>query len=226
MIVDEITLEGGLARSTRFALAAEAFAHTAAYDAAVAGWFAGREDDDALPSFVGLALEKVGDLRYGENPHQRGALYAEAAGAGPARRGRGPPGQGDVVQQLARRRGRTVARGRAAAGRRRHREAQQPVRRGRGSIARGLVPARVRVRHGERVRRDRRVPRRGRRRRRRGHARGLHRGRGGARVHPRGPRRLRRTRQPPRRARRRCPPAPASTCDRCRAARSCRTGTS
>jgi phosphoribosylaminoimidazolecarboxamide formyltransferase / IMP cyclohydrolase len=83
MIVDEITLEGGLARSTRFALAAEAFAHTAAYDAAVAGWFAGREDDDVLPPFVGLALEKVGDLRYGENPHQRGALYAEAAGAGP-----------------------------------------------------------------------------------------------------------------------------------------------
>jgi phosphoribosylaminoimidazolecarboxamide formyltransferase/IMP cyclohydrolase len=83
MIVDEIALEGGLARSTRFALAAEAFAHTAAYDAAVAGWFAGREDDDVLPPFVGLALEKVGDLRYGENPHQRGALYAEAAGAGP-----------------------------------------------------------------------------------------------------------------------------------------------
>jgi phosphoribosylaminoimidazolecarboxamide formyltransferase/IMP cyclohydrolase len=63
MVVDEVKLEGGLARSTRFALAAEAFAHTAAYDAAVAGWFAGREDDDALPGFVGLALEKVADLR-------------------------------------------------------------------------------------------------------------------------------------------------------------------
>jgi phosphoribosylaminoimidazolecarboxamide formyltransferase/IMP cyclohydrolase len=83
MVLDELSLEGGLTRSTRFALAAEAFAHTAAYDAAVAGWFAGREDDDALPAFVGLALEKAGDLRYGENPHQRGALYAEAAGPGP-----------------------------------------------------------------------------------------------------------------------------------------------
>ncbi|MEP6476555.1 MAG: bifunctional phosphoribosylaminoimidazolecarboxamide formyltransferase/IMP cyclohydrolase [Actinomycetota bacterium] len=83
MVLDELRLEGGLTRSTRFALAAEAYAHTAAYDAAVAAWFARRADDDALPVFVGLALEKVADLRYGENPHQRGALYREAAGPGP-----------------------------------------------------------------------------------------------------------------------------------------------
>jgi phosphoribosylaminoimidazolecarboxamide formyltransferase/IMP cyclohydrolase len=80
-IIDEIASEGGLTRATRFALATEAFAHTAAYDAAVASWFAGREGD-ALPTFVGLAYEKVTDLRYGENPHQRGALYREAAGPG------------------------------------------------------------------------------------------------------------------------------------------------
>jgi phosphoribosylaminoimidazolecarboxamide formyltransferase / IMP cyclohydrolase len=79
-VLEELRREGGLTRETRRALAAEAFAHTAAYDAAVAGWFASR--DEALPGFVGLALEKVADLRYGENPHQRGALYAEAAGAG------------------------------------------------------------------------------------------------------------------------------------------------
>jgi phosphoribosylaminoimidazolecarboxamide formyltransferase / IMP cyclohydrolase len=83
MVLDELRLEGGLTRSTRFALAAEAFAHTAAYDAAVAGWFAARAGDDALPVFVGLAFEKVDDLRYGENPHQRGGLYREAAGPGP-----------------------------------------------------------------------------------------------------------------------------------------------
>jgi phosphoribosylaminoimidazolecarboxamide formyltransferase/IMP cyclohydrolase len=47
----------------------------------VAGWFAAREG--GLPSFVGLALRKVEDLRYGENPHQRGALYEDMAGAGP-----------------------------------------------------------------------------------------------------------------------------------------------
>ncbi len=83
IVLDELRLEGGLTRSTRFALASEAYAHTAAYDAAVASWFAHRTDDDTLPSFVGLALEKADDLRYGENPHQRGALYREMAGPGP-----------------------------------------------------------------------------------------------------------------------------------------------
>ena len=83
-ILAEIDAEGGVTRATRRTLAAAAFAHTAAYDAAVASWFAehGDGDDDALPGFVGLAYEKVGDLRYGENPHQRGGLYREAATAG------------------------------------------------------------------------------------------------------------------------------------------------
>ncbi len=84
MVLDEIRLEGGITRATRFALAAEAYAHTAAYDAAVAGWFATQHSDGGhLPGFVGMALEKVADLRYGENPHQRGAVYAEVGGAGP-----------------------------------------------------------------------------------------------------------------------------------------------
>ena len=83
MVLQELELESGITRATRFALAAEAFAHTAAYDAAVAGWFAGQQAEaNELPGFVGLALEKVTDLRYGENPHQRGALYSEAAGPG------------------------------------------------------------------------------------------------------------------------------------------------
>jgi phosphoribosylaminoimidazolecarboxamide formyltransferase / IMP cyclohydrolase len=80
-IVQELRREGGLTRETRWQLAGEAFSHTAAYDAAVAGWFAALEG--GLPSFVGLALRKVEDLRYGENPHQRGALYEDMAGAGP-----------------------------------------------------------------------------------------------------------------------------------------------
>ncbi len=83
MVLDEIRLEGGLTRATRLGLATEAFAHTAAYDAAVAGWFSSQaQSPEELPAFVGLALEKVSDLRYGENPHQRGALYREAAGPG------------------------------------------------------------------------------------------------------------------------------------------------
>jgi phosphoribosylaminoimidazolecarboxamide formyltransferase/IMP cyclohydrolase len=80
-VLAELRAHGALSLDVRRALAAEAFAHTAAYDAAVASWFASG-DGGAMPSFVGLALEKVEDLRYGENPHQRGALYAEAAGPG------------------------------------------------------------------------------------------------------------------------------------------------
>ncbi|GIU99998.1 MAG: bifunctional purine biosynthesis protein PurH [Actinomycetota bacterium] len=78
-ILEAIDRDGGLSLELRRELAAEAFAHTAAYDAAVAGWFASGE---GLPSFVGLAYRKVQDLRYGENPHQRGALYAETGGPG------------------------------------------------------------------------------------------------------------------------------------------------
>jgi phosphoribosylaminoimidazolecarboxamide formyltransferase / IMP cyclohydrolase len=79
-VLDAIGDEGGLSIEMRRALAAEAFAHTAAYDAAVAGWF--DKDDVAMPAFVGLAFDKVTDLRYGENPHQRGALYRASGGPG------------------------------------------------------------------------------------------------------------------------------------------------
>lgn len=81
-ILVEIRDSGGVSYDTRKELAAEAYAHTAAYDVAIAGWFA-RRSTDGLPAFAGMALEKVEDLRYGENPHQRGALYRDAAGPGP-----------------------------------------------------------------------------------------------------------------------------------------------
>jgi phosphoribosylaminoimidazolecarboxamide formyltransferase / IMP cyclohydrolase len=74
-ILEELGNRGDLAPSTRRELASEAFAHTAAYEASIAGWFADRE---AFPRRVVLSLEKVEDLPYGENPHQRAALYAEA----------------------------------------------------------------------------------------------------------------------------------------------------
>jgi phosphoribosylaminoimidazolecarboxamide formyltransferase/IMP cyclohydrolase len=82
-ITEELRERGGLSRPTRLALAAAGFAHTAAYDAAVATWFAGETSPQDLPGFVGAAFERVGALRYGENPHQRGALYRDAAGPGP-----------------------------------------------------------------------------------------------------------------------------------------------
>ena len=93
-ILEEIRRDGGLGHDTRARLAAAAFAHTAAYDAAVAGWFAARRAGDTLPAFVGVALEKISDLRYGENPHQRGALYRDVAGL----RDAGPLGGARVLQ--------------------------------------------------------------------------------------------------------------------------------
>jgi phosphoribosylaminoimidazolecarboxamide formyltransferase/IMP cyclohydrolase len=96
-ILEELRGRGGLSRDTRERLAAAAFAHTAAYDAAVAGWFAERRSEEGLPEFVGLAFEKVGDLRYGENPHQRGALYRETSGQS-SDAGSGPLGGARVLQ--------------------------------------------------------------------------------------------------------------------------------
>jgi phosphoribosylaminoimidazolecarboxamide formyltransferase/IMP cyclohydrolase len=92
-ILEEFRGRGGLARDTRERLAAAAFAHTAAYDAAVAGWFAERAATE-MPGFVALAFEKIGDLRYGENPHQRGALYRDTAGGATS----GPLGGAKVLQ--------------------------------------------------------------------------------------------------------------------------------
>ena len=81
--------EGGFDLKTRQRLAAKAYAHTAAYDTAVASWTASQfldEDGDGVidwPAYAGVALQRAEVLRYGENPHQQAALYVdEAAPAG------------------------------------------------------------------------------------------------------------------------------------------------
>ena len=66
---------GGLDLPDRRRFAAKAFQHTASYDTAVAGYL--RDESEELPPKLTIALEKRSDLRYGENPHQRGALYAQ-----------------------------------------------------------------------------------------------------------------------------------------------------
>ncbi|GAA4417427.1 bifunctional phosphoribosylaminoimidazolecarboxamide formyltransferase/IMP cyclohydrolase [Georgenia halophila] len=73
---------GGFTLDQRKQLAAEAFAHTAAYDVAVANWFAGSYvgAEDGWPDFVGETWDKGEALRYGENPHQAAALYRDTAG--------------------------------------------------------------------------------------------------------------------------------------------------
>jgi phosphoribosylaminoimidazolecarboxamide formyltransferase / IMP cyclohydrolase len=68
---------GEIAATTRHWLANEAFAQTARYDAAISGWF-GASYDEEFPEHLAVAYEKVLDLSYGENPHQRAALYSEA----------------------------------------------------------------------------------------------------------------------------------------------------
>ncbi len=74
-VLDELEETGELSAATRHWLANEAFAYTARYDAAISRWFARRYEQ--LPSHWVTAWEKELDLSYGENPHQRAALYVE-----------------------------------------------------------------------------------------------------------------------------------------------------
>ena len=77
-VLDELRSEGALTAPTRHRLARTAFAHTAAYDAAIVTWFDESGDEAALPASIHLALELAQPLRYGENPHQQGARYRQA----------------------------------------------------------------------------------------------------------------------------------------------------
>ncbi len=72
-VLDELRREGAVSLATRRALARKAFAHTSAYDAAIAAWLT--DDTDVLPETLSLALDRAQELRYGENPHQAGARY-------------------------------------------------------------------------------------------------------------------------------------------------------
>jgi phosphoribosylaminoimidazolecarboxamide formyltransferase / IMP cyclohydrolase len=74
-LLAELRAHGEIGIPTRRELAAEAFAHTAAYEASIAAWFSDRE---SFPDRLIVSLEKARDLAYGENPHQRAAYYAEA----------------------------------------------------------------------------------------------------------------------------------------------------
>ncbi|WP_086843512.1 bifunctional phosphoribosylaminoimidazolecarboxamide formyltransferase/IMP cyclohydrolase [Amycolatopsis kentuckyensis] len=77
----ERVADGGFEFEDRKRLAAQAYAHTAAYDTAVASWFASAYAPDeatvdaGFPDFLGATWERADVLRYGENPHQKAALY-------------------------------------------------------------------------------------------------------------------------------------------------------
>lgn len=76
--VVEAVREGGFTLEQRQHLAAEAFAHTASYDIAVATWMGNvvAPDGSGFPAWLGQAWERQDVLRYGENPHQSAAVYA------------------------------------------------------------------------------------------------------------------------------------------------------
>ncbi len=82
-VLAELRDQGEVRAAMRKRLAAKAFAHTAAYDGAIAAYLSAEAEGDpdpkraAFPPYFTVALERVDTLRYGENPHQRGAWYRE-----------------------------------------------------------------------------------------------------------------------------------------------------
>jgi phosphoribosylaminoimidazolecarboxamide formyltransferase/IMP cyclohydrolase len=89
-VLSELHEHKSVSRATRHRLAAEAFAHVAAYDTQVAAWLHSGAIDDALPAELTVGGSRLHELRYGENPHQSGALYAIP----------GPPGGVAHARQL------------------------------------------------------------------------------------------------------------------------------
>jgi phosphoribosylaminoimidazolecarboxamide formyltransferase/IMP cyclohydrolase len=87
LLLEQLDREGGLDAPTRLYFAQKTFRHTARYEAAIAGYFAQVEErggdfgvaetEDVFPYRLALSFEKVQDLRYGENPHQRAAFYSD-----------------------------------------------------------------------------------------------------------------------------------------------------
>ncbi len=89
-VLAEVRETGGLSERTRLLLARKAFQHTASYDTSVFSFLSQLEpdgsrrvSDSAFPQKIVLEMEKIQDLRYGENPHQRAAFYGELQGNEP-----------------------------------------------------------------------------------------------------------------------------------------------
>jgi phosphoribosylaminoimidazolecarboxamide formyltransferase/IMP cyclohydrolase len=74
-LLDELAATGGSSLALRKRLAAKAYAQTAAYDSMIASWFAFADQGEAYPDSRFIVGRKAQDLRYGENPHQKAALY-------------------------------------------------------------------------------------------------------------------------------------------------------
>jgi phosphoribosylaminoimidazolecarboxamide formyltransferase/IMP cyclohydrolase len=75
---------GATSTATRRRLAAKTYAHTALYDAAVTGWLREQSSRQGWPDSFVIGLRKLQELRYGENPHQRAAFYADPTCTAPS----------------------------------------------------------------------------------------------------------------------------------------------
>lgn len=79
-VLAELEKDRAVGAATRRRLQRKAFAHTAAYDAAIASWLA-EQEGEPFPDQLSVSVNKVQPLRYGENPHQRGAFYRDQRAA-------------------------------------------------------------------------------------------------------------------------------------------------
>ena len=76
-VLKELEENGRVSKDTKFRLMQAVFEHTANYDAMIANYIKGQRKDESLPEKLTLTYEKVQEMRYGENPHQKAALYKE-----------------------------------------------------------------------------------------------------------------------------------------------------
>lgn len=76
-VLSELKADGKVSLDTKFYLMNKVFEHTASYDAMICKYLKDERKDESLPEELTLTYEKVQEMRYGENPHQIGALYKE-----------------------------------------------------------------------------------------------------------------------------------------------------
>lgn len=81
-VMDEIRRDGQTSEHMRLRLAKKVFEHTAAYDALIAAYFAKTVPEDEWPQHLTMTYDRVEQLRYGENPHQRAVFYRDGLPAG------------------------------------------------------------------------------------------------------------------------------------------------
>ena len=76
-ILAELKADGQVSLDTKFYLMQKVFMHTSSYDTMIADYLKKERGDHSLPETLTMTFEKVEDMRYGENPHQKAAFYRE-----------------------------------------------------------------------------------------------------------------------------------------------------